>query len=154
MPSRIIEGIEALRRLVGQEVAVGDWYTVTQEQINAFADVTGDHQWVHTDIDRAARESPFGTTVAHGFLTLSLLSTLHSQAVQIRANAKMSINYGLNRVRFTSVVRSGARIRVRSVLYELKEIEGGVRLIWNVTVEIEGSAKPALVAEWLGQMYF
>jgi acyl dehydratase len=154
MPTRIIEGVEALRGLVGQEVAVGDWYTVTQEQINAFADVTGDHQWIHTDIDRAKRESPFGTTVAHGFLTLSLLSTLHSRAVQIRAKAKMSINYGLNRVRFTSVVRSGARIRVRSVLYELKEIEGGVRLIWNVTVEIEGSAKPALVAEWLGQMYF
>jgi acyl dehydratase len=154
MPQRIIEGVEALRGLVGQEIAVGDWYTVTQEQINAFANVTGDHQWIHTDIDRCARESPFGTTVAHGFLTLSLLSTLHSQAVQIRANAKMSINYGLNRLRFTSVVRSGARIRVRSVLQELKDIEGGLRLLWNVTVEIEGSAKPALVAEWLGQMYF
>jgi acyl dehydratase len=154
MPSRVIEGVEALRGLVGQEVAVGDWYTVTQEQINAFANVTGDHQWIHTDIDRAARESPFGTTIAHGFLTLSLLSTLHSQAVQIRANAKMSINYGLNRLRFTSVVRSGSRIRVRSVLQELKDIEGGLRLLWNVTVEIEGSAKPALVAEWLGQMYF
>jgi acyl dehydratase len=153
MPQRIIEGVEELRGLVGQEVAVGDWFTVTQEQIDAFADVTRDHQWIHTDTDRAKRESPFGTTVAHGFLTLSLLSHLQSQAVQVRGNVRMSLNYGLNRVRFTSVVKSGSRIRARSVLKELIDLPDGVRLVWAITVESEGSPKPALVAEWLGQMY-
>ncbi len=153
MPQRIIEGVEELRGLVGQEVAVGDWFTVTQEQIDAFADVTRDHQWIHTDRERARRESPFGTTVAHGFLTLSLLGHLHSQAVQIRGDVRMSLNYGLNRVRFTSVVKSGSRIRARTVLKELIELPDGVRLVWAVTVESEGSPKPALVAEWLGQMY-
>jgi acyl dehydratase len=138
---------------VGQEVGVSDWFEVTQAQIDAFAEVSQDHQWIHVDLERAERESPFGTTVAHGFLTLSLLSHLHSQAVQIRGKVRMSLNYGLNRVRFTSVVRSGARIRARSVLQELIEIPDGVRLVWAVTVEIEGSPKPALVAEWLGQMY-
>src|SRR5438128_10485850 len=104
MPQRIIEGIDELRELVGQEVAIGDWFTITQAQINAFADVTHDRQWIHTDPERAQRDSPFGTTIAHGFLTLSLLSHLHAQAVQID-NVRMAINYGLNRVRFTSAVR-------------------------------------------------
>jgi acyl dehydratase len=153
MPPRIIEGVEELRSLVGHKVAVGDWFTVTQAQINAFSEVTRDYQWIHTDVERAKRESPFGTTVAHGFLTLSLLSHLHSQAVQIRGKVRMSLNYGLNRVRFTSVVRSESRIRSRSVLKELIEIPDGVRLVWAITVEIEGEPKPALVAEWLGQMY-
>jgi acyl dehydratase len=153
MPQRIVEGVEALRSLVGQEVGVSDWFEVTQAQIDAFADISHDHQWIHTDVERAKRESPFGTTVAHGFLTLSLLSHLHSQAVQIRGKVRMSLNYGLNRVRFTSVVRSGSRIRSRSVLQELMEIPDGVRLVWAITVEIEGSPKPALVAEWLGQLY-
>jgi acyl dehydratase len=154
MPPRIIEGIEELRKLVGQEVAISDWFTVTQARINAFADVTQDPQWIHTDVERAKRESPFGTTVAHGFLTLSLLSHLQARAFQVRGNVRMSLNYGLNRVRFTSVVRAESRIRSRSVLKELVEIPDGARLVWSVTVEIEGSDKPALVAEWLGQMYF
>jgi acyl dehydratase len=153
MPPRIIESVEELRGLVGQEVAIGDWFTVTQAQINAFADVSRDNQWIHTDPDRAKRESPFGTTVAHGFLTLSLLSHLHAQAVQIRANTRMSLNYGLNRVRFTSAVRSESRIRARCVLQELVEIPDGVRLVWAITIEVEGSPKPALVAEWLVQLY-
>jgi acyl dehydratase len=153
MPQRIVEGVEELRGLVGQEVAVGDWLEITQAQIDAFADVSRDHQWIHIDPERAKRESPFGATVAHGFLTLSLLSYLHSQAVQIRGNVRMSLNYGLNRVRFTSVVRSGSRIRARSVLQELIEIPDGIRVVWAITVEVEGSTKPALVAEWLTQMY-
>ncbi len=154
MPPRTIESIDELRGLVGQEVAIGDWFTVTQEQISAFADVTRDHQWIHIDQERARRDSPFGTTVAHGFLTLSLLSYLHSQAVQVRAGARLSLNYGLNRVRFTSPVPAGSRIRARSTLREVTDVPQGVRLLWAVTVEIEGSQKPALVAEWLGQMYF
>jgi acyl dehydratase len=153
MPQRIIESVEELRGLVGQEVAVGDWFTVTQAQIHAFADVTHDRQWIHTDPERAQRESPFGATIAHGFLTLSLLSYLHAQAVQIRGPIRMAINYGLNRVRFTSAVRSESRIRTRSVLQELEEIPGGVQLVWAITVDIEGSTKPALVAEWLGRLY-
>jgi acyl dehydratase len=153
MPQRIIEGIEELRGLVGQEVAVGEWFTVTQEQINTFADVTQDHQWIHTDPERAQRESPFGATIAHGFLTLSMLTHLHSQAVHMGGKVRMGINYGLNRVRFTSAVRSGSRIRTRSVLQELTEIAGGIQLVWAITVEIEGTTKPALVAEWLGRLY-
>jgi acyl dehydratase len=153
MPPRIIAGVDELRRLVGQEVAVGDWFTVTQDQIDAFADVTHDRQWIHTDPERAARESPFGATVAHGFLTLSLLSHLHSQAVRIGGDVRMSLNYGLNRVRFTSAVRAGSRIRAHGVLKEVLEIPDGIRLIWDMTVEIEDSPKPALVAEWLTQLY-
>jgi acyl dehydratase len=153
MPQRIIEGIEELRGLVRQEVACGDWFTVTQSQIDAFADVTQDRQWIHTDPERAQCDSPYGATIAHGFLTLSLLSHLHSQAVQIRAGVRMSVNYGLNRVRFTSAVRSGSRIRARSTLQELSEVQGGVQLTWAITVDVEGSTKPALVAEWLVRMY-
>src|SRR6516164_811514 len=132
MPQRVIDGVEELRGLAGQEVAIGDWFTITQAQINAFADVTHDRQWIHTDPERARRDSPFGTTVAHGFLTLSLLSHLHSQAVQIRGNVRMAINYGVNRVRFTSAVRAGSRIRTRSVLQELKEIADGIHLVWTI----------------------
>ena len=153
MPQRVIDGVEELRGLVGQEVAIGDWFTITQAQINTFADVTHDRQWIHTDPERARRDSPFGTTVAHGFLTLSLLSHLHSQAVQIRGNVRMAINYGVNRVRFTSAVRAGSRIRTRSVLQELKEIADGIHLVWTIAVEIEGTTKPALVAEWLVRLY-
>jgi acyl dehydratase len=154
MPQRIIDGIDELRGLVGQEVAVGDWFTVTQAQINAFAEVTLDRQWIHTDPERANRESPFGTTIAHGFLTLSLLSYLHSQAVQIRGNIRMGINYGLNRVRFTSAVPSESRIRTRSVLQSLEEVPRGVQLVWTITVEVEGTTtKPAMVAEWLVRLY-
>jgi acyl dehydratase len=153
MTQRIIEGIDELRGLVGQEVAVSDWFTVTQAQIDAFADVTHDHQWIHVDPERAKRDSPFGTTIAHGFLTLSLLPKLHSQAVQIR-NVRMGLNYGLNRVRFTSGVRSESRIRARSVLQKLEGVQGGVQLVWAITVEIAGTAKPALVAEWLVRVYF
>jgi acyl dehydratase len=153
MPPRVIESVDELRGLVGQEVGLGEWFTVTQALIDAFADVTQDHQWIHTDRERAKRESPFGTTVAHGFLTLSLLGRLHSSGVQVRVDPKMSINYGLNRVRFTSVVPAESRIRARSVLKELIDIPEGLRLVWNITVEIEGATKPALVAEWLGQLY-
>jgi acyl dehydratase len=153
MPQRVIDGVEELRGLVGQEVAIGDWFTITQAQIGAFADVTHDRQWIHTDPERARHDSPFGTTVAHGFLTLSLLSHLHSQAVQIRGNVRMAINYGLNRVRFTSAVRAESRIRTRSVLQGLEEIADGIHLVWTITVEVEGTAKPALVAEWLVRLY-
>jgi acyl dehydratase len=149
MPLRVIEGIAELRNLVGQEVGISAWHTVTQAQIDAFAEATGDRQWIHIDPERARTESPFATTIAHGFLTLSLLSYLHGQAVQVRGDFRMAINYGLNRVRFPSPVPAGSRIRTRSTLQSLSDIPGGVQIVWLVAVESEDRPKPALVAEWI-----
>jgi acyl dehydratase len=146
--SRTIESIDDLRRLIGQELGVSDWLEVSQAKIDAFAEVTGDHQWIHLDPQRAQAESPYGTTIAHGFLTLALVSQLHAQAVRV-AGFPRAINYGLNRVRFPAVVPSGARIRSHSTLDALEEIDGGVQLTWAVTVEVEGQPKPALAAQWL-----
>jgi acyl dehydratase len=152
MPTRSTD-LETLKTLLGQEVGVSDWLEVTQEMIGAFADVTRDRQWIHLDTERARTESPFGTTVAHGFLTLSLLSQLHSQAVRLEGDFRMIINYGLNRVRFPAPVRAGARIRAHCTLQELVEIDNAAQLTWLISVEIEGGAKPALVAEWLVRVY-
>ena len=152
MASRTISGIKELRELVGQEVGLSEWLTVTQEMIDAFAAVTGDHQWIHIDRERAASESPFGTTIAHGFLTLSLITQLHSQAVKIEGG-KMGLNYGLNRVRFVSPVRAGARIRARSTPQEINDFLGGNQVTWKITVETENEPKPAMVIEWITRMY-
>jgi len=146
---RVIEGLEQLRSLEGQEAGLSDWLTVTQEMIDRFADITNDHQWIHVDTERAQRESRFGTTVAHGFLTLSMLSQLMHQAVEIRGNFQMLINYGFNRVRFVSPVPAGARIRARLAVKNVTENE----VIWLATVEIDGSDKPAIVAEWIERFY-
>jgi acyl dehydratase len=146
--AKVVCRIEELRRLVGQEVAVTDWFTVSQERIDAFAGATEDHQWIHVDRRRAAGESPFGTTVAHGFLTLSLLPHLMQQAVEIRGT-RLGINYGLNRVRFTGPVPAGSRVHARFRLAAVEDIAEGVQTTWNVTVEREGEAKPVLVAEWI-----
>lgn len=153
MGSRTIGGVEELRTLVGQEVGHSDWLEVTQQMIDQFAAVTGDNQWIHVDRERAAAESPFGTTIAHGFLTLSLITQLHSQAVQIDAGRKMGLNYGLNRVRFVSPVRAGVRIRSRSVVQAVDDILGGAQVTWKITIETENESKPALVAEWITRMY-
>ncbi len=150
MPSpRVIEGVEELKKLAGQEVAVSDWLTVSQEMINRFADLTGDHQWIHVDVERARRETPFGSTIAHGFLTVSLLPQLSRDAMELRGAFKMRINYGFNRLRFVSPVKAGSRIRGRFTAQNVTDNE----VTWLVTVEAEGSEKPALVAEWLGRMY-
>ena len=140
--------VEDLRRLVGKEVAVTDWLAVTQERIDAFAGATQDHQWIHVDRERAARESPYGTTVAHGFLSLSLLPYLLGQAIEIQGT-RLRINYGLNRVRFTGPVPAGSRVRARFGLAAVEDIDQGVQMTWNVTVERESEAKPVLVAEWI-----
>jgi acyl dehydratase len=150
----IIQTIDELRGLAGKEVGVSGWLTVSQEMINQFADATDDHQWIHIDLERAAEESPFGTTIAHGFLTMSLLVKLVGEAVQIQQPCKMSINYGFNRLRFVSPVLSDSKIRARVVCQSIKDVEGGVEICWGVTVEVEGKEKPALVAEWLGRRYF
>jgi acyl dehydratase len=134
-----------LQPLVGQEIGVSDWITVDQKRINLFADATGDHQWIHVDEARAAA-GPYGTTVAHGFLTLSLLPEMSASAFEVR-DARMGINYGLNRVRFPSPVPVGSRLRGRFRLLSYEPIEGGAQLVTEVTMEREGATKPVCVAE-------
>ena len=150
---RVIESIAEMQSLVGQEVAVGDWFTVDQARIDAFADATGDHQWIHQDVERAKTQSPFGRTIAHGFLTLSLLSRLSHDCFEIGGDIKMRINYGLNRVRFPSPVISGSRIRPHFTLQSLEPFDLGHQAVWVVTMEIEGGSKPALYAEWVIRLY-
>ena len=151
--ARVVFGnLEELAAKVGQEVVVSDWLEVTQERIDQFADATGDHQWIHVDVERARRESPFGTTIAHGFLTLSLLSHFLNNSLEF-GNSKMGVNYGCNRLRFTAPVKSGSRLRTRLKLKEFQRIEGGVQMIWDVAMECEGQEKPVLVAEWVGRRY-
>jgi acyl dehydratase len=153
MPIRIIEGIAQLKSLIGQEVGASDWFEVTQSRINDFADATGDHQWIHVDVERAKTDSPFHSTIAHGFLTLSLLPHLVSQAVKVQGDFKMGINYGLNRLRFVSPVLAGLRVRARLTLQSVEDVPGGNQITWSVTCETEGGQKPALVAEWLVRYY-
>jgi acyl dehydratase len=141
-----------LAEYVGKEVAVSDWVTVTQKMIDDFADATLDHQWIHVDPERSARESPFKATIAHGFLTLSLLSRFLIQTIDLGVS-RMGVNYGVNRVRFTAPVRVNSRLRARFVLDELERLKGGVQMVWNVTVECEGSDKPVLIAQWLTRRY-
>ena len=150
MPNpRVINGLNELRSLAGQEIGVSDWTPVTQEMINRFADVTGDHQWIHVDVERARRETPFRSTIAHGFLTVSLLAELSRNTIDVRGDFKMRINYGFNKLRFVSPVPAGARIRARFTPQKVTDNE----VTWLVTVEVEGRDKPALVAEWLGRYY-
>jgi acyl dehydratase len=152
MPITHIESIAELANHAGKEVGISDWLEVSQERIDQFAEATEDRQWIHLDRERAARESPFKTTIAHGFLTLSLLSVLARHAISV-GGVRMGINYGLNRVRFMSPVPAGARIRGRFTLATLEQIKDGVQSTWNVTVEREGSDKPCCVAEWLVRYY-
>jgi acyl dehydratase len=144
--------VSTLRDRVGQEIAVSGWIDVTQERVNQFADATGDHQWIHVDPARAAKESPFKTTIAHGFLTLSLVSSLLRDAIAL-TGLRMAINYGANRVRFVSPVPTGSRIRGRFTLGAVEEIGGSLQATWQITVEREHGDKPCLVAEWLVRYY-
>ena len=145
----MIQGLEGLRALVGQEVGVSDWVLVSQDMIDRFAELTNDPQWIHVDVERAELESPFGKTIAHGFLTVSLMVQELHQAVKIEGDFKMRINYGFNRLRFVSPVPAGSRIRGRFIPQKVTENE----VIWQATVEVEGREKPALVAEWLNRFY-
>ncbi len=138
--------------LVGQEVATSDWLVITQDRIDAFADATSDHQWIHVDSGRARAETPFGATIAHGFLTLSLLSALMRDAVTVDG-PRMALNYGLNRVRFVSPVPSGSRIRARVALATVDDMGDSIQATWGVTIEREGGDKPAVVAEWIVRYY-
>ena len=138
--------------LVGREVATSDWLVITQDRIDAFAEATSDHQWIHVDSGRARAETPFGATIAHGFLTLSLLSALMRDAVTVDG-ARMTLNYGLNRVRFVSPVPCGSRIRARVALATVDDMGDSIQATWGVTIEREGGDKPAVVAEWIVRYY-
>jgi acyl dehydratase len=151
---RVISCIDEAVEAVGQELGVSRWLAVDQERINAFAYATGDHQWIHVDVERARTESPYGATIAHGFLTLSLIPALSKENYRID-NAKMGINYGLNRVRFLAPVPAGSRIRLRSELVNAAKVDDTtVDLTVRQTVELDGSDKPAAVAEVIARMVF
>jgi acyl dehydratase len=137
-----------LGELVGREVATSDWLVVTQDRIDAFADATGDHQWIHVDAERARVDAPFGATIAHGFLTLSLISAMMRDAVTVNG-PRMTLNYGLNRVRFVSPVPSGSRVRARIALGRIEDLGDSIQATWSITVDREGGDKPAMVAEWI-----
>jgi acyl dehydratase len=153
---RVVTSVDELKELIGQELSVGDWVEVTQERVNAFADVTGDHQYIHVDPERA-KQTFFGGTVAHGYLTLSLLPMLgaNRHGIRVNLNGKMAVNYGMNKVRFPAPVRVGKRIRVHTKLIAVDEIGDRAVQTTNLqTIEIEGEEKPACVAETLGRVYF
>ena len=149
---RIIPSLEELKQLIGQEVAVSDWLTITQERVQQFADATGDHQWIHLDVERSRTESPYGGTIAHGFLTLSLLPMLMASSLRM-SDVKMGVNYGLNKVRFPAPVPVGSQLRARIVLLSVEDIPGGAQLVWQVTIEREGGDKPVCVAESITRRY-
>jgi acyl dehydratase len=142
----IVETPEGMKHHVGKPIGTSDWLTIDQARIDKFAEATGDHQWIHVDVERAAKEMPGGKTIAHGFLTLSLLVVLMDGVYKIEKTSR-GINYGSNKVRFTSMVPSGSRIRLHQTLKALEEVEGGVRMTFDCTVELEGSTRPALVSE-------
>ncbi len=149
----VLDKLDKLKSYVGTEVVTTDWLLVTQERIQHFAEVTEDWQWIHVDRERARRESPYDTTIAHGFLTLSLLSKLMMQSIKIQ-RARMAINYGLNRVRFPSTLPADSKIRARFALQALKEVSGGFEAVWSVVVEHKGADKPCCAAEWVVRYYY
>ena len=149
---RIIESLDALPAWIGKEVACSDWLAVEQSRIQQFADATGDQQWIHTDPERARRESPYRSTIAHGYLTLSLLPHLVESCLRIDG-VGMAINYGLDRVRLPAPVLAGQRVRARVVLDRLEAVAGGVQAHWSATVELEHGDKPACIAQMLARYY-
>ena len=151
--SHVISSYEDLKALEGLEVGVSDWFQITQEQINQFADVTLDHQWIHVDVERSQKEMPGGTTIAHGYLTLSMIPAMTAGFLEF-TNLKMGINYGLNKVRFTSMVAVNSRIRARSVVQAVRQRSGAAQLIGVTTVDIESETKPACVVETVSFFHF
>lgn len=148
---KIFETLAELAELAGQHITVTDWFTVTQQHIDQFADATGDHQWIHVDPERA-KSGPFGTTIAHGYLTLSLLSGFFDRSIRVN-DVRMAINYGLNKVRFTAPVPVNSRVRAQVKLLSVTPIEGGMQVAWETIIEREGSEKPVCVAEQLARYY-
>jgi acyl dehydratase len=149
---RSFANLEAMKTEVGNEVAVSNWVEISQQRIDLFADATGDHQWIHTDTERAQSESPYGGTVAHGFLTLSLLPALLVNALHM-VDMTMGLNYGLNKVRFPAPVPVGSRVRARLTIQSIEDIAGGAQIVWGVVIEREGGDKPVCVAEFVMRRY-
>jgi len=152
MAPRILT-VDELKGFVGQEVAASEWIKIEQDRIDRFAELTEDRQWIHLDTERARKELPWGGTIAHGFLTLAMLSHLAHQAFKIEGKFHRLINYGFNRIRLPAPVPAGSRIRAHFTLKSVEEIRDGVQITWNISVEVEGSEKPAVVAEWLARLY-
>jgi len=150
---RILENIEELKTLVGQEIGVSEWTTISQDRINKFADATGDHQWIHIDVERAKNELPGGTTIAHGFLTLSLLPKLAQEIYKVKG-LRHSLNYGSDRIRFTAPVPAESRVRGRYKLKSTEDVkDNGVKIIGEMTIEIEGRDRPACIVESISIVY-
>ena len=145
--------LEEVRASIGREAGVSGWVEITQGLIDQFAEITGDSQWIHIDTERARRESPFGTTIAHGFLTVALLSRMIHDAVEIRAACKLRVNYGFNKLRFPAPVPAGSRIRAHVTPAAVRDVENGTEIAWDIVVEVENQAKPALAAQWLVRLY-
>ncbi len=153
MPVNVISGLDELKGYVGKRLGSSDWYDVTQERVNSFADATGDHQWIHCDPVRAATDSPYGTTIAHGFFTLSLCIQLTETSFRVEG-LTMIVNYGLNRVRFPMPVKVGSRLRMNSDLLELKAAAQGFQAVFKHSFEVEGVPRPACVAESVLRLFF
>ncbi|AIJ24113.1 MULTISPECIES: MaoC family dehydratase [Amycolatopsis] len=147
---RVFNGLDEFTAAVGEQLGASDWHTVTQEQVNTFADATGDHQWIHVDVEKA-KQGPFGAPIAHGFLTLSVLPLLSAATYRVDG-LKMGINYGLNKVRFPQPVKVGSKIRGVAELAEVTDVPGGKQVVTRWTIEIDGEAKPACVAEWVTRL--
>jgi acyl dehydratase len=153
MAPLVVNDLQSLKELVGREIGVSEWFLVTPERVERFAEATEDRQWIHIDRERASKESPYGGTIAHGFLTLSLISHLMKDVMEIRSGVRLAVNYGLNRVRFPAAVRTDSRVRARVTLIALKELSDSVEATFAVTVEIDKSEKPGCVAEWIVRYY-
>jgi acyl dehydratase len=152
MAQTVVDGVDGVLAAVGQHLGHSEWVTITQERVNLFAEATDDHQWIHVDPERAQRESPFGGPIAHGYLTLSLVSALSAQIIEAKG-FRMGVNYGAEKIRFMSPVPVGARIRASATLDEAKQFEGGVQMNLGITMEIENQSKPAMVASILFRRY-
>jgi acyl dehydratase len=153
MSPLVVNNPLSLKELVGREFEVTEWFVVAQDRIALFAEATEDRQWIHLDRARASEESPYGTTIAHGFLTLSLISHFLKSAIEIQSGVRLAVNYGLNRVRLPAAVHAGSRIRARVALLAVKELSDSVEATYSVTIEREQSEKPACVAEWIVRYY-
>ncbi len=153
MPTLVLKSLQSLKDYVDREIATTDWLVVTQERILQFAEATGDRQWIHVDPERAQRESPYGAAIAHGFLTLSMMSHFMREAIQLPGEVRQAINYGLNRVRFPAPVRAGEKIRARIRLQSCRDLAGSVEAVFDITIETEGAEKPCCAAEWILRYY-
>jgi acyl dehydratase len=153
MPPLLVKNPVSLKEWAGKEIGVSDWFQVTQERIAQFAEATEDRQWIHIDPERASKGSPYGCTIAHGFLTLSLISHLTKKVIQFENGPRLALNYGLNRVRFPAAVRAGSGIRARVTLLVLKDLPGALQATYAVTIESDQSEKPVCIAEWIVRYY-